>query len=250
MRPRRTPRRRSNRRARSGRHGAPPIGGALSLRPSRQIAASETRPTTNAATTAPASSVGVKAGVSNGGGVGGDVRGSVRVMAHLRRQRRLVAICRRACAARGETRANTVTRHHDVETPGARTIAASVSHEGFPMDVQTLLVTVVVLFTIAALGGVAMAAIRLGSGKSPPAWLAMLHGMLGAAGLTLLAFAMFTTSLPSTAMIGGVLILLAALGGAYMNLAFHWHGRLLPKGLLFGHALLAVAGYLCLILSL
>lgn len=118
------------------------------------------------------------------------------------------------------------------------------------MDVQTLLVTVVVLFTVAALGGIAMAAIRLGGGNNPPAWLAMLHGMLGAAGLTLLAFAMFTASLPGTATIGGLLILLAALGGAYMNLAFHWHGRLLPKGLVFGHALLAVAGYVLLLLSL
>lgn len=118
------------------------------------------------------------------------------------------------------------------------------------MDVQTLLVAVVVVFTIGALGGIAMAAMRLGTGRNPPAWLAMLHGMLGAAGLTLLAFAMFTDGLPSNAMLGGVLILLAAIGGVVMNLGYHWHGRLLPKGLLIGHALLAVAGYVLLLLAL
>jgi uncharacterized membrane protein HdeD (DUF308 family) len=118
------------------------------------------------------------------------------------------------------------------------------------MDVQTLLVTVVVLFTVAALGGIAMAAMRLGTGRNPPAWLAMLHGTLGAAGLTLLVFALFTTQLPALAMIAAVLILLAAVGGAVMNLGYHWHGKLLPKGLIFGHAALAVAGYLALLLSL
>ena len=118
------------------------------------------------------------------------------------------------------------------------------------MDVQTILMTVVVLFTVAALGGIAMAAMRFGTGRNPPAWLAMVHGMLGAAGLTLLAFAMFTAEIPSLAMVGGVLILLAALGGAVLNLGYHWHGRLLPSGLVIGHALLAVAGYVALLLSL
>jgi hypothetical protein len=131
---------------------------------------------------------------------------------------------------------------HDVDIPVA---ARSVK-----VDVETLLVTVVVLFTIAALGGIAMAAIRFGTGRNPPAWLAMVHGMLGAAGLTLLAFALFTTSLPSTAMFGGILILAAAVGGAVLNLGYHWHGRLLPSGLLIGHALLAVSGYVLLLLSM
>ena len=118
------------------------------------------------------------------------------------------------------------------------------------MDVQTLLVTVVVLFTIAALGGIAMAAMRLGGGNNPPAWLAMLHGMLGAAGLTLLVFAAFTADLPALATASAVLLVLAALGGVVLNLGYHWHGRLLPKGLIVGHAALAVLGYVALLLSL
>jgi hypothetical protein len=117
------------------------------------------------------------------------------------------------------------------------------------MNVQTLLLTVVVLFTIGALGGIAMAVIRLGSGNNPPAWLAMLHGMLGAAGLTLLAFAMFTTEVPLPALAGGGLILVAAIGGVVMNLVYHWHGRLLPRGLLLGHAIVAAVGYVALLLT-
>jgi hypothetical protein len=118
------------------------------------------------------------------------------------------------------------------------------------MDVQTLLVTVVVLFTVAALGGLAMAAMRLGTGRNPPAWLAMLHGMLGAAGLTLLLYAVFAADVPAMATLSAVLIVLAALGGVVLNLGYHWHGKLLPKGLIVGHAVLAAAGYAALLLSL
>ena len=118
------------------------------------------------------------------------------------------------------------------------------------MDVETLLTTVVVLFTVAALGGLAMAAMRLGTGRNPPAWLAMLHGMLGAAGLTLLVFGVFTAELPSLATVAALLLVLAALGGAVMNLGYHWHGRLLPKSLMIGHAVLAILGYVALLMSM
>ena len=118
------------------------------------------------------------------------------------------------------------------------------------MDVQTLLMTVLVLFTLAALGGLAMAAMRFGTGRNPPAWLAMMHGMLGAAGLTLLVFAAFTAELPAMATLSALLMVLAALGGVVMNLVYHWHGRLLPRGLLIGHAALAVVGYIVLLLAM
>jgi glucose uptake protein GlcU len=117
------------------------------------------------------------------------------------------------------------------------------------MDVQTLLVTVLVLLTLAALGGLAMAAMRFGAARNPPAWLSMLHGMLGAAGLTLLVFAAFTADVPAMASLSALLLVVAAIGGAYMNLVYHWHGRLLPKALLIGHALLAVLGYVALLLA-
>lgn len=117
------------------------------------------------------------------------------------------------------------------------------------MDVQTLLMAVIVLFTLAALGGLAMAAMRFGANRNPPIWLAMGHGLLAASGLALLMFAAFTTQLPLLANLAAALFAFAALGGAFMNLAFHWQHKLLPKTLVAGHALLAVAGYVCLILA-
>jgi hypothetical protein len=118
------------------------------------------------------------------------------------------------------------------------------------MDIQTLLVTVVVLFTLAALGGIAMAAVRLGTGRNPPAWLALGHGLLAAAGLTLLIFGAFTAGLPPLAGLATLLLIAAAGGGLVMNQVYHWHGRLLPRGLLIGHALLAVIGYGILLLAM
>lgn len=118
------------------------------------------------------------------------------------------------------------------------------------MDVETLLMVVIVLFTLAALGGLSMAAVRFGANCNPPAWLAMGHGVLAAAGLTLLVFAAFTSTLPALAKIAAVLLVGAAIGGAFMNLAFHWQHKLLPKSMVAGHALLAVTGYVLLLMAI
>jgi hypothetical protein len=123
-------------------------------------------------------------------------------------------------------------------------------HRSTAMDIQTLLVTVVVLFTLAALGGIAMAAVRLGTGRNPPAWLAMAHGLLAAAGLTLLIFGAFAAELPPLAGLATLLLVGAAAGGVVMNQVYHWRDRLLPRGLLIGHALLAVVGYAILLYAM
>ena len=55
-----------------------------------------------------------------------------------------------------------------------------------------------------------MALIRFGrQGSNPPAWLAMLHGFLAAAGLTLLTVAALTVGIPGLAL-GGLALLLRA----------------------------------------
>ena len=115
------------------------------------------------------------------------------------------------------------------------------------MDSIHMLQTAVALFAIAALGGLLMAGIRFGGKRNPPTWLAMVHGLLGASGLTLVLYAACTTGLPRLAQIGLVLLLLAAAGGAYLNLAYHWKQRPLPAGLTVGHALLAVVGFALLV---
>jgi hypothetical protein len=46
-----------------------------------------------------------------------------------------------------------------------------------------------------------------------------------------------------------VLFVLAGLGGLVMNLNYQWKGLLLPKGLLVGHALIAVVGFILLAIA-
>jgi hypothetical protein len=112
-----------------------------------------------------------------------------------------------------------------------------------------MLHTATLLFLLTALGGLVMAGIRFTRRQNPPAWLAMVHGLLAASGMTLLAYSVFTESVPSLATIALGLFLLAAGGGAVMSLVYKWHDRLLPSWLVSAHALLAVAGFACLLMG-
>lgn len=117
------------------------------------------------------------------------------------------------------------------------------------MNAYTMLCTAIVLFAIAAAGGLILAAVRIFAGRNPPAWLALLHGLLAGAGLTLLLFAAFTAGLPTLAIWGMILLLLAASGGLLMNLGYAWNRKLIPAPLMYGHALIAVVGFILLIVD-
>ena len=114
------------------------------------------------------------------------------------------------------------------------------------MDSITMLRTAVAVFAIAAAGGLVMAGIRFIRHVNPPAWLAMLHGLLAASGLTLVGFAVFAARVPSIAKVGFALLLLAAAGGALLNLGYQWKQRLLPGAIVAIHATAAVVGFGCL----
>jgi len=94
-----------------------------------------------------------------------------------------------------------------------------------------------------------MAGIRFGGKPHPPTWLAMLHGFLAASALTLLIYGWATVGLPGLAMAGTALFALAAVGGVAMNLGYHWRRLPLPMGLMIGHAVLAVLGYVLLLIA-
>ena len=115
------------------------------------------------------------------------------------------------------------------------------------MEAIVMLQASVCLFAVAALGGLVMAAVRLFGKRNPPNWLAMAHGLLAAAGLTLLAYASLSAPVPRLAWVALCLLVVAAAGGTVMNLAYAWPRRLLPAGLLAGHAVLAVVGFVCLL---
>lgn len=117
------------------------------------------------------------------------------------------------------------------------------------MEPLTLMKTACVLLAITAVGGLAMAGMRFVGKPQPPAWLAMLHGLLAGAALTLLLYAYFTVGLPALAGWALLLFLLAAAGGAYLNLNFHWKMLPLPMGLIVGHAGAAVVGFVLLLMA-
>jgi hypothetical protein len=117
------------------------------------------------------------------------------------------------------------------------------------MDPTTMLRTAASLFALAALGGLLMAGIRFFGGRNPPPWVALVHGLLAGAGVTLLAYASLTAAVPSLAVVALVLFLLAALGGVVLNLRYEWNHRLLPASLVVGHAIAAVAGFVLLLVA-
>jgi len=117
------------------------------------------------------------------------------------------------------------------------------------MEPRLVMATAAVLFGISALGGLIMAGIRF-SGPNPPTWLAMLHGFLSAAALTLLIYAACTIGLPALAQLSILLFVIAALGGVVMNLQYHWKLLPLPKWLVVVHGSLAVLGFVLLLAAL
>lgn len=117
------------------------------------------------------------------------------------------------------------------------------------MEPALILLTSSILLAVAAAGGLVMAGIRFVADRSPPAWLAMLHGFLAAAAITLLLYAAATVGLPRMALVALALFLAAAGGGAMLNLNYHWKHLPLPKWLVLVHAGAAVAGFVLLLVA-
>lgn len=106
-----------------------------------------------------------------------------------------------------------------------------------------MLQTATILLGITAVGGLVMAIIRFSGAERPPSWVAMGHGLLAASGLTLLLYAGLTVGIPRLAWFGVALLVLAALGGVFLNLAYHARMLPIPKNIIVIHALLAVPGF-------
>jgi hypothetical protein len=117
------------------------------------------------------------------------------------------------------------------------------------MDSATIVRTAIVLLGITAIGGIVMATMRFMGRDRPPSWLAMLHGVIAASGLTLLLYAGFTAGIGRMVWIGIVVLLLAALGGVVLNLAYHDKHQPLPKSFVLGHGALAVVGFALIFLN-
>lgn len=117
------------------------------------------------------------------------------------------------------------------------------------MKMMVMLKTAAVLFALAAMGGALMAGIRFSGRPRPPSWLVMGHGLLAAAGLTLMIYAELTVGIPVLAAFALVLFITAAIGGAAINLLFHAKQLEIPIPLMLIHAAMAVSAFVLLLCS-
>lgn len=107
-----------------------------------------------------------------------------------------------------------------------------------------MLLSSVILFAIAALGGLFLA-----TRKERPLAVAIIHGLVAAAGLVCLIIAVVqgaTGTLPVTALI---LLVIAALGG-FALFAMDLRSKTLSKGLVVVHGLAAVVAEVLLIIAI
>ena len=89
-----------------------------------------------------------------------------------------------------------------------------------------------------------MALIRFASDRQSPPWIAKLHGFAAAGALSLLAFGWVNVSFPRAGLYGLVTLLVAAAGGLFLNLGYHWKQKPLPEWLVFAHMSVAFIGFL------
>jgi hypothetical protein len=104
-----------------------------------------------------------------------------------------------------------------------------------------MLTYAVIIFAIAALGGLVLA-LHVLRGKFAPWPLSILHASLGALGLVLLLLALRDGLGGSAATWALAALVVAALGGFYLA-SLHRRQALPPKGVVLLHASLAVVGF-------
>lgn len=108
-----------------------------------------------------------------------------------------------------------------------------------------MLIYAVIIFAIAALGGLFLASYVL-RGKLAPWAVSIVHALLGASGLVVLVLAVLQGEGAGRATAALGLLVVAALGGFYLA-SLHARRTVAPKVVVFLHAGLAVAGFLTLV---
>ena len=109
---------------------------------------------------------------------------------------------------------------------------------------QTLTIT---LFALAALGGLVLA-FRHFKRAPLPSLVAVAHGVLAATGLVFLILYFLRTDGGWTFGLPLLLLVVAALGG-FLLVAFHLRGQRPPSAAVVVHAVVAVIGFLTLLLA-
>jgi hypothetical protein len=108
--------------------------------------------------------------------------------------------------------------------------------------------TAVILFAIAALGGIVMAIMRFSGRELPPMGLAIVHGLFAAAGLVALILALVGHGYTVATIIALLGFLGAALGGFYL-FSLHLKKRPLPIPYVVVHGGFAVISFIILLVG-
>lgn len=108
-----------------------------------------------------------------------------------------------------------------------------------------MLTYAVIVFAIAALGGLVLASSVL-RGKLAPWALSLLHALLGATGLVLVLLEVVNGTGASRVLAALAILVIAALGGFYLA-SLHVRKTVAPKAVVFVHAGVAVTGFLVLL---
>lgn len=112
-----------------------------------------------------------------------------------------------------------------------------------------------ILLGVASLGGAVLASRRLRD-KPLPLWLALGHGAIGVAGLALLlSFVADLISIAGERAMWGLVpvasaVLTAAACGGLALASFRFRERPIPTPIVALHGLVAVSGYVCLVLGI
>lgn len=103
------------------------------------------------------------------------------------------------------------------------------------------------IFAVTALGGAVLAYLHF-SGKAIPMALALIHGAAGGAGLAALGWAVLALGMGGGATVALGLFVVAALGGFFL-FSFQIRQERLPSFVVGVHALVAVAAFLTLVIT-
>lgn len=106
-----------------------------------------------------------------------------------------------------------------------------------------------ILFAIAAVGGVVMAAMRLGGRDLPPMALAIVHGLFAAAGLVTLILAVVGAQTNWASIVAVVGFVIAAIGG-FVLFAHHLRRQALPVNYVVIHGAGAVISFVILLAAI
>lgn len=105
----------------------------------------------------------------------------------------------------------------------------------------------IVLFLLAAVGGLVMAS-QIFRDRKPTVAIAALHGPLAAIGLVVVFWVWIQSGASQATSIALGALVFAALGGFFL-LSFHMRDKPHPKALVVLHALLAVSGVVALLVA-